>query len=280
MDAPRTRIVLGYDGSADADVGLGWALAHAARRGLPVHVVAATGDLVYLPERSSQAATALAQSWVATAGERLEAASVAWTSEVSAEEIVPVLLRASEEAALVVLGARGHGVIGGLFLGSVSQHVSRHAHCPVVVARGPLRADSDSVVVGVDGSPGGHRALEWTFAHAEVTGSTVVAVHGYRPPPLLGPYDLAVAADAALDQETADRILAESLAGFKEQHPGVVVIRRALPLPPARAVVDASQHASLAVVGSRGRGGFAELMLGSVSSGVLHHAACPVAVVR
>ena len=78
----------------------------------------------------------------------------------------------------------------------------------------------------------------------------------------------------------SERLLAESVAGTRAAHPGVTLFQEAIPVRPAQVLVDASARASLVVTGSRGRGAFAGMLLGSVSHEVLHRARCPVAVVR
>ncbi|MGH3371667.1 MAG: universal stress protein, partial [Nocardioidaceae bacterium] len=100
-------------------------------------------------------------------------------------------------------------------------------------------------------------------------------VHGWRNP-VRGP-----AGDGLVDEiRSAERLLAEALAGFADRYPDVQVAVEALPLPPQRVLTEASRSAALVVVGSHGRGPLSGLLLGSVSAAVLHHAACAVAVVR
>lgn len=95
-----------------------------------------------------------------------------------------------------------------------------------------------------------------------------------------GPWDIDVSPDVAEEMDAAERLLAEAVAGLREEHPDLLVELQPMPVPPVRALTDASATASLVVVGTRGRGGFMGLLLGSVSSGVLQHAQCPVAVLR
>ena len=281
MSTSTQRVVVAYDGSADSDRGLDWAMEYAAARGLPIEVVSSSGDLEYLPERTATQAEQLVSGWLEQAATRLQESGVEdWTTTASAGKIVPDLIEASREAALVVLGAQGHGLLGGMVLGSVSQHVTRHASCPVVVVRGARAAGSDRVVVGVDGSESSLKALSFAADHAELTGGTLVVVHGRGMTGLNGPFDVDVAPAVAEELESAERLLAEAVAGLREERPGLTIELRPMPVPSVRALVDASASASLVVVGTRGRGGFMGLLLGSVSSGVLQHAQCPVAVVR
>lgn len=275
------RVLVGYDGSADADLGLDWAAEYAGLHGLPIEVVAAAGDMEYLPERSAQDVEPLVRRWLDRAAGRLEErGTTEWTTRWTRDKAVPELIEASADAAVLVLGARGHGVIGGMVLGSVSQHVTRHARCPVVAVRGAQTLERRRVVVGVDGSEGARKALDFGFEHAERTGSTLVAVHGQGMAAVNGPWDASLAAGVAEELEAAQRLLAEAVAGHRQDHPDVPVELLPLPVPAVRALADASATASLVVVGTRGRGGFVGLLLGSVSAMALQHAECPVAVIR
>ncbi|AZM49960.1 universal stress protein UspA [Streptomyces sp. WAC 06738] len=200
-------------------------------------------------------------------------------------DTLPVMAEESRGAALAVVGSRGLGAFAGLLLGSTAVHLAAHGHCPVLVVRGeggPAR--EGPVVAGVDGSRSGDAAIEFAFAEASMRGTGLVAVHAWSPwraeaprpqdpaaPYASGPGDLAV---------NEERVLAESLAGRQERCPDVSVDRRVLRGGPREALIEASREASLVVVGARGRGGFTGMLLGSVSQALLHHADCPVAVVR
>jgi nucleotide-binding universal stress UspA family protein len=191
------------------------------------------------------------------------------------------LIDASARGSLLVIGARGHTVLSGVLLGSVSQHLARHAACPVVVVRQP-HDPQPRVVVGVDGSQGSQDALDFAAAQAVRTGSSLSVVNAWRSfargrgavmgPPLERRY--------GAELEASERLLAESVAGLADTWPDLEVETEAIPVPPSRCLADASQAASLVVVGSRGRGAFTGMLLGSVSQSVLHTAQCPVAVVR
>src|SRR3954453_17309402 len=93
-------VVVGYDGSADADCGLDWAIEYARRLGLPVEVVAASGDVTYLPERTNQEVDSLVEEWLALAERRLTGAGLdSWHTRVTREKAVPSLLQAGHDAA-------------------------------------------------------------------------------------------------------------------------------------------------------------------------------------
>ena len=276
MNTRAGEIVVGYDGSGDSELALDWADQLAAEQGRPLRVLISEVDPTQVLEATSDWHAAKIGQLESDARDRLAGAR----SRDSSIEVVGVppsqaLIDASAKAATVVIGARGHSLLSGVVVGSVSQHVTRHSSCPVVVVRAPYHPDADRVVVGVDGSTGSRKALEFAFDHASRSGSPVTAVHAWRN---------GARGDTGegLVEEirAAERVLAEALAGFADQYPDVKVTTEAIPVVPQRVLADASQSASLVVVGSRGLGAFAGLLLGSVSQSVLHHAQCPVAVVR
>ncbi|MBE8519501.1 universal stress protein [Amycolatopsis sp. H6(2020)] len=187
-----------------------------------------------------------------------------------AHEAIPLLIAASRRAALLVVGDRGLGRVAGL---------TAHAECPVVVVRGEQPSGNDGpVVVGVDGSQLSEAALAFAFQAADLREALLIAVHAWSDSAL----------DAGLvpllswdDVETGEHpLLAEWLAGWSEKYPDVVVQRVVVRDRPDRAVIEQATAAAarLVVVGSHGRGG--ATALGSVSHAVLHHAPCPVAVIR
>lgn len=276
MNTRAGEIVVGYDGSGDSELALDWADQLAAEQGRPLRVLISEVDPTQVLEATSDWHAAKVAQLESDARDRLAGAR----SRESSIEVIGVppsqaLIDASAKAATVVIGARGHSLLSGVVLGSVSQHVTRHSSCPVVVVRAPYHPDANRVVVGVDGSTGSRKALEFAFDHASRSGSPITAVHAWRN---------AARGDTGegLVEEirAAERVLAEALAGFADQYPDVKVTTEAVPVVPQRVLADASQSASLVVVGSRGLGAFAGLLLGSVSQSVLHHAQCPVAVVR
>lgn len=178
---------------------------------------------------------------------------------------------------MTVVGSVGLGAIGRLLLGSVSTSVIHHAHGPVAVIRTDRGiADDAPVVVGIDGSPASETATALAFDEASRRGVPLVAVHAWSDigvMPILN-------TDPGDYERQGQEVLAERLAGYQEQYPDVSVERRVACDQPAHRLVQAAEHAQLVVVGSRGRGGFASQLLGSVSSAVTHAAGIPVIVVR
>lgn len=193
-----------------------------------------------------------------------------------------VLLQASVEARLIVLGCRGMGGFEELLLGSVSSQVSAHARCPVLVIRPAQGSPPDPagpVLVGVDGSPGSEAAVEFAFTEAAQRGVPLVALHYWVPRAGVGgEYGHG---SMIAEEDEARRFLAEAVSGWAAKYPEVVVEERAvLDTYPEGGFVNASASASLVVVGSRGRGGLTGRLMGSVSQALLHHGHCPIAVVH
>ncbi|QJY48899.1 universal stress protein [Pseudonocardia broussonetiae] len=288
MDVQRADrpVVVGVDGSGAARCAVGWAAAEASRRGAPLRLVTAfawASDHVVghpgLGERYRDEMEAVARRDLAAAEGSAAAADVPVSTELRVGFPIGTLADEARHAQLLVVGSRGRGGVAGLLLGSVSAALAGHAACPVVVVREEaLGAAGGPVLVGVDGSPDSEAATAFAFEAAAARGVPLVAVHSWT--------DLAfdpVAAplmdwDAVEQSERA--VLAERLAGWREKFPEVVVEREVVRDLPTHALVERSAAAQLLVVGSRGRGGAASLLLGSVSHGVLHRGRCPVAVVR
>ncbi|MEO7235407.1 MAG: universal stress protein [Lapillicoccus sp.] len=280
-------VVVGVDGSAASDLAVDWAAAEAARRHLPLLVVHAwnldfsaemIGPLLSTVERQSfdclQAATRRA---------RAVSADLRVSQRQERTGASAALVTASLRADTVVVGDRGAGTYERLLTGSTSTQVAAHAHCPVVVVRatGSHPDGAGRVVVGVDSSPSASDAVAYAMAQAAARGSTVTAVHAWDVALVEGTLALNAPLDVweAFEDERV-RMTAEAVAGYAEQYPEVTVHTDVVRGPAADALVKAAAGADLLVVGSRGRGGFLGLMLGSVSRAVLHAAPCPVAVVR
>ena len=283
-------VVAGVDGSECALQAVRWAAAEAVRRRRPLRLVAAhawpAGGLVGDPGLGVDPQAVLRD---VVRGHLATAATAAATAspELLVEQVevtglpVPVLQGESARAELVVLGDRGLGGFTGLLIGSVAVALAAHAACPVVVVRGaePDRpAPREPVVVGVDGSPASEAAVAFAFDAAALRGVPLVAVHTWQDT-LVDP-TLAPLIDWKAAEADERGVLAERLAGWAEKYPDVEVRLLVTRDRPARALVEESGRAQLVVVGSRGRGGLAGMLLGSVSQALLRHAACPVVVTR
>lgn len=277
MTTSTAPLLLAYDGSDDAEAALVWASREAAMRGLRLRVVmvddvsvAPWGEHTWVEDNVDLAHAELVMK---------EAGVVDGTTERRSGFVVPTLLELAPHASMVVVGSRGHGRVSELAVGSVGRHLAAHATRPVVAVRPPVSVRAERIVVGLDGSETSAAAFEFACDRAELTGESVTALHGWkvRPRPSGFGGQTPSIAEMVDDREL---LLAESIAGVRAAHPDVVVVTEAVPVAPARALIDASSNASLVVVGSRGRGVFAGMLLGSVGQDVLHRAHCPVAVVR
>ena len=275
-------LVVGFDGSSGSEQALDWAVAEARRTARPLHLVRAVGrhdPKAFDPGAEVDPATSLAVEQVMAKAPELRVGAESREGSAAA-----VLVEASRTAATVVVGARGHGRLNSVLVGSVPQQVAAHASCPVVVVRpeSPERGtEAGRVVVGLDASERSVAALSYAYAQASSRELGLTVVHSWwweQPGGFLAGSTNEGEWSAASDQETV--LVGELLAGWHEQYPDVELRRHLVRGHPVATLVEESQGAEMLVIGSRGRGGFTGLLLGSVSNGVLREASCPVVVVR
>ena len=294
--ASAKPIVVGIDGSSVSKVAVDWAARTAALREVPlklVHVLnppavmafpevpMPAGDLQWQEEEGR----ALLAAAVTTAEEAAllvgtGSKSLTLTTEMISGSSVPTLVDESTRAQMVVVGCRGRGALARGLLGSVSTGLVHHAHCPVAIIHDedPLipHPSKAPVVVGVDGSPASERAVEIAFEEASFRGVDLVAVHAWSDS---GVFEFP-GMDWSVLRAGAEETLSERLAGWGERYPDVLVRRVVVADRPAHQLLEQAQSAQLLVVGSHGRGGFAGMLLGSVSTAVIHAARMPVIVAR
>ncbi|TKK84028.1 universal stress protein [Herbidospora galbida] len=281
----KEAIVVGVDGSPATVAAIEWAADDAARTGLPLHVVFAVDrsphEIPKFPSPGLEDALSRGAARVLDEAEKAARARQPGITVVT-EQIegrpADVLRRAAAEAAELVVGTRGMGGFAGAVVGSVSSHVAGHVPGPVVVVRHLPGPPTGEIVVGVDDSPAARPALAYAFEQARSRHSALRAVrawmepvHAYAPGILYDLEEIATAQHA---------VVAGLLDPWRERYPEIKVIEDVRLGHPVAALVDASAGADLLVVGSHGRGTVASALMGSVSRAVLHHAECPVAVVR
>ena len=298
----RTETVLvGVDGSAPSLHALDWAAAYALQVGWSLHIVCTyslpsftaaslDGGYAALDDSAIQEG---ARAVLEEARDRAEAAGVRTTATVTTGDAAGVLVEMSRDHSLAVVGTRGRGGFTERLLGTVSSALPAHAHCPTVVV--PFRAGGKGadtaeelppvtplrrVVVGVDGSPSAEIALRHAIRQARAWDAELVAVAGV---PVGAGAGLLAWLPASIDHE---QVLADVTEGLnviidrhEAEHPGLTIKRIVLDGTGAELLTEFSTASDLIVVGSRGRGGFRGLLLGSTSQAVLHHSACPVMVV-
>jgi nucleotide-binding universal stress UspA family protein len=271
----RLGIVVGIDGSEGSARALRWAANESERHRLPltvVHVCSWALNEVPLPHPVVEDGHRRAQELIErmTADLRAQRRHAPVESRVVNDHAVPGLVAFSEAADMIVVGSHGGHSVLGMPIGSVANGVAAHAACPTVVVRPQCITNADArVIVGVDGSPANQAAVAFAFQEALAHGTTLQAILCWR------------GERGALQTETAaEAQLAEALAPWQEKYPNVDVMAHVSLRAARPGLIGASRDASLMIVGSRGYGGFRGLLMGSVSSALVQHADCPVAVVR
>lgn len=284
-------VIVGIDDSPAAKVAVRWAARDAELRNVPltlVHAISpevATWPNVRLPPGLAR--------WQQDHGRRLvdeafrmveEASQLGGPAEVQTRVLpsaaVPTLTDLSKDADLLVTGCRGSGRWSGRLMGSVSSGLLRYAHCPVAIVHDedplPPHPSHAPVLLGIDGSPASESATAIAFEEASRRNVGLIALHAWSDADASEWPEI----DWPATQSASEAVLAERLAGWQEQYPDVRVDRTVVRDKPARQLVQRSAEAQLVVVGSRGRGGFAGMLVGSVGETVAQMAPIPVIVAR
>lgn len=283
-------VVAAYDGSPHADRALRWAADQAAYEGRCLDVVH-VACLSEVPGGAWAGVGAVSPRLVddlrETARERVEEAvagvvprhlELSPRTHVVDGDARQVLLELSRRAHLLVLGSRGRGIVRSLLLGSVSAAVSKHASCPVVVAR-PAAAEpaGAGVVVGADGTAESLPVIEFAFRQASLRALPLTVMHCY--------WDAAAAYAGAratppprTDTSDLEALLSESVAGLTTEFPDVHVMPR-LEHGLVDQVLTSQRDWDLVVVGRHPHEGWSRTLVGSMATAVLERARCTVAVV-
>lgn len=283
-------IVVGIDGSATGREALRFAHTEARLRGAALRLVHAwtippltTTGIGMIPtyEQLGDEFDGAALDAIDADLERVGAGDVELDRRAVQGDAAGALVHLSADADLLVVGSRGRGALAGSFLGSVSRACLCHAPCPVAVVHVAHHSERARLVVGADGSAGAAAALDWALDEARLRGGAVHAVAAYHEPWGLSA-GLVASPGAALElreaiAEEAGRILEKVRRSAPEDVPVSV---ESVAAPPGPALVAAAADADVLVVGSRGRGGFASLVLGSVSQYCAAHVGGAVVVVR
>ena len=284
MAYPSGAVVVGYNGKEHSRVALAWGAEEAVHRGAPLVVLYAANypgmtvepgpGLLRREPGALEAAEEVTRRGVSEALGSHPGLVVAGATEVTSPS--RALTEASHAAAMVVLGSRGFGRAVGALLGSVAFAVAGRAACPVVVVkdeavRSPV-GPQHPVVVGTDGSPEGASAVRFAAVRASAGSASLQIVT------CTGGHQVEDVDEQAL-RASAVRSAEAAAAQVRDSHPGLAVTTRVEDCPAEVTLVEASERAGLVVVGTRGRGAFEGLVLGSVSHAVIHGASCAVAVV-
>jgi nucleotide-binding universal stress UspA family protein len=288
--AKAHEIVVAVDGSGPSDAAVRWAARESLLRSVPLkllHIVGApavTRSLMPVPMATGKwqeahareivdGAADLMQRTAKDAGARADIAG----AEISHSPAIPTLIELSEHAMMIVVGSRGHGALRRGLLGSVSTGLVYGARCPVAVIHDHATPAADApVVVGIDGSQSSELATRIAFEEAAARRVELVAVHAWSD------VDLREVPDVDWDAVAQHKVklLEKWLSGWCERYADVKVRRVVVRDQPAVHLAEQAENGQLLVVGSRGRGGFAGLMLGSVSSMLAHYVQIPMIVAR
>ncbi|MFE6485646.1 universal stress protein [Streptomyces sp. NPDC057757] len=310
---PRT-VTAGLDGSRESPAAAEWAAREAKLRGLPLKLVNVREPLPVPMARAtllgtepqqhgserSETGVPQAEGWGRIGSESAEGLRLRHPGvEITAEQVSgrpgEALAHLAEDAALLVLGSRGLGGVGGFLVGSVGLAVVAHADRPVVLVRAGEQAADEHlmdptgipsaaapyrpVVLGLNTEDPDPSLVEFAFDAADRRATSLRVVHGWNPPPY---YANGLSSDLGLQTELSQQeatVLTEVLRPWRQKFPAVEVIEESRYGTAAIHLVDASREASLVVVGRRVRRSPLGARIGPITHAVLHHATAPVAVV-
>lgn len=288
------RVVAGTDLSGRAGHAVDWAAERAKDRGLPLTILLCIPEVI-IPARSTvydamitpdflERLDLRGQQKLASESARIRDANPGLdvTTTLLRGEPGGALIKATKTADLVVVGARGRSApVSMPVLGGTSDALVTHAHGPVVVVPdGAHLALEGPVVVGVDDAPESLAAIRVAVDEALDRGVGLRATHGWDPVPWAADMALGWSLDNATLGSSLKQMVDDLVGPFVADHPELTVESCVSPGRPSEVLVEATEDASLLVVGSRGRGGFVGLLLGSTSREVLRGAKCPVMVIR
>ncbi|MFI7542511.1 universal stress protein [Actinoplanes sp. NPDC049599] len=282
------EILVGTDGSTASQAAVRWAAREAELRALPLRIVHVfdwqwyaarfgPGD-TYLDEARKVAETVVLE---AEEQARAVAPAVRTRTDTLMGKPAARLLALAQDAALTVVGSRGHGGFAGLLLGSVSQRLSTHAPGPVVVVRGSGDTGQGPVVAGVDDSPAAGHVLATAFEAAEQRGARLVVVRTFLPAVPLWLDGVPATEVRTPEEDAAEHERLEGLLKpWRQKYPQISVEALVAHDSAAAVLTGVSHTAQLVVVGSRGHGTVAGVLLGSTGMQLSQHAECPVLIAR
>jgi nucleotide-binding universal stress UspA family protein len=281
MSAP---VVVGFDGSKTALSAVHYGAREALRHDCGLRIVHAFGWPVILPpfhapyDQHDQGPRAAMLDLLAQTAHDVQAdhPHLSVTTRLIDGSPGGVLVDASRDAQLLVLGHRGLGGFVGLLVGSVAAQATGHARCPVVVVRGDDPPEGAPVVLGTDGSPGANRAAEVAFAQAQLRDVELILAH--HQPAGKSSAGASVTGNPGFWATVGDA----GALGAGARYPDVKFRTEVVPgKSVASALITFARRTSagLLVVGTRGLGGFRGLVMGSTSRNLVEHASCPVMVV-
>lgn len=290
---PDGAVVVGI-GNSDRDAEtLAWAGNSAERSGSPLHILHAhdlsaemaaidpvAGNAISLGPDGDLGNEGLLHDTLTAARERWPGVSITGSQPYVRPE--QALIDASATARLVVVGAARVSALQRLGLGRPSLAAAMHAKCPVVIVPQGSRADADgAIVVAIDGSAHSAAAAERAFWIADLRKAPLTALTTWNVEVVDGLVVTTPGTDAWNATEAKFRAIVDKVVDpLRANHPEVDFTIDIVRSNPAKALAERSADAGLIVMGTRGRGGFSGMLLGSVSQQVLETASCPVMLVH
>ncbi|MFP5345802.1 MAG: universal stress protein [Actinomycetes bacterium] len=271
------RVVVAFDGSDPGRVALERGIEESRARSVPLHVVTVVDDILFsgVSAIRTDAAQAVLEKAHQLATSVLPSGRV--TTRATVGSPVTSILRTCAPDDLLVVGSRGYGRLGRMLLGSTSSSLVIHAPCPVLVCRGTGGRASGPVLVGIDGSEASRLAVEFAADIADRDGAMLKIIVAVGPVAdalgtIIGPDESAL--------RTAEALVQDRAAHVREDRPDLAVEPAVVQAHPVDALLSEAEGARLLVVGSRGRGALASILLGSTGRELAQQAACSVLVVR
>ena len=282
------RVVVGVDGSPNSKAAVAQASHFASSRGMTLQVLHA-----FAPDLPMLGFGALSDRAVVTEhGQQLLDDAVAHAHSVHPDLEVTralqdgfaseALVAASRTAALVVVGATGHGILSQASVGPTAMQVVTHSRCPVLVVgheTSGAPAPGGRIVAGVDGSDASMHAVQAAHREAAVVGGSLQVVHAWQARSAADP----TLTHASSWEDYAARLesgVETALADERRAHPDVKVEYEVVSAEPVKALTERSEGANLLVIGSRGSGGFPGLHVGSVALQLMGRSRCPILLTR
>ena len=273
-------ILVGVDGSKESFAAVKWAAERSKVRSCRLHIICTYAVASYAAATLDGGYAVLDDAALKEGASQIVKQGVDLAKEVGAPDVhglveagdpAGILIDMSREVDLIVVGSRGGGGFADRLLGTVSSALPAHAHCPVVIVprhtSGKAFTPVERIVVGSDGSEGATSALKRAVDEAELWDARLTAVAAV---PMATGTTMMAWLPANIDR---DKLLKDVKEGLDS------AVDAALDGSPSSLLIEFSTAVDLVVVGTRGRGGFAGILLGSTSQTVIAHSTCPVMVV-
>jgi nucleotide-binding universal stress UspA family protein len=274
-------IIVGVTRAPSSRRAVDWAVDRAVTHGQDVVLFTVVGGAIGAVGEEEVLAQALhaAEALVSAEADRVRAAGIAVTTRVTHGNPTAVLVEASAEAALLVIGS-DHRADGRGRSGPHGPHVVAAARCPVVVVPDLDTDGRRGIVVGVDGSDVSRTAVDFAAAEALRLGEPLIAVSAWAPVVISGDFTMYPEMYVSDLESSTGALVDRMLEDVRAAHPELVVETRVEEGDPATVVNDIAADARMTVVGTHGRTGLTRFFLGSTSEQVLARLATVTAVVR